>query len=108
MIRTYHDGLHDWPEVMLFDVAGDPHETTDLAPERPEVVGRAMRMLEEWHDGMMRTSKTGIDPLQTVLREGGPFHTRGMLEEYCRRLRETGRARHADALEARHRKAGRR
>ena len=102
MIRTYHDGLHAWPEVMLFDVDGDPHETHDLADDHPEAVGRAMRLLDDWHTRMMARSETGIDPLDTVLREGGPFHTRGMLERYCEHLRVTGRAHHADTLEARH------
>jgi len=34
-----------------------------------------------------------------VMREGGPYHTRAMLGKYCQRLRETGRARHAEFLE---------
>jgi hypothetical protein len=52
---------------------------------------------------MMRTADDNIDPLWTVMREGGPLHTRGHLASYCERLRQTGRAHHADALEARHR-----
>jgi len=36
------------------------------------------------------------------MQEGGPFHVRGRLQEYCRWLRETGRSHHAEALEARH------
>ncbi len=102
VLRTYHDGLKDFPPRMLFDVDGDPHETNDLTDDHPEVVARATKMLDEWHAEMMATSTSGIDPLQTVLREGGPYHTRGMLERYCKRLRETARAHHADALEARH------
>ncbi len=39
----------------------------------------------------------------TVLREGGPFHIRGMLPLYVERLRATGRAGDAGALLARHR-----
>lgn len=102
MIRTYHDGLKDFPPVMLFDVKCDPHETRDLAEARPHVVGRADRALEQWHVEMMATSHSRIDPLQTVMREGGPFHTRDMLQAYCKHLRKTGRAHHAEALEARH------
>jgi arylsulfatase A-like enzyme len=101
-LRTYHDGLHDWAPVMLFDVKDDPHEQHDLAVERPDLVGDAMTMLDRWHAEMMATSETGVDPMNTVLREGGPFHTRGMLEPYCAYLRKTGRAHHAETLEARH------
>ena len=32
------------------------------------------------------------DPLWTVMQEGGPMHTWGALEDYCKRLEETGRA----------------
>jgi len=101
-LRNYHDGLHDWEPTMLFDVANDPHETKNLAAEKPERVGRAMALLDDWHGEMMSRSETGIDPLHTVLREGGPYHTRGMLEPYCAYLRKTGRGHHADALEGRH------
>ena len=50
----------------------------------------------------MRRSDTAVDPLMTVLREGGPFHTRGRLPAYLDRLRATGRAHHADHLAALH------
>lgn len=101
MIRTYHDGLKDFPPYMLFNVEEDPHETVNLAEKRPEIVHQALGMLDEWHAEMMAGS-TGEDPMITVIREGGPFHTRGELETYCKRLRETGRAHHAEKLEARH------
>ena len=102
MLRTYYDGLKDFPSHMLFDLAADPHETTNLADERPDVVARASRFLEDWHGRMMATSETNVDPLDTVLREG-PCHANDRdLPGYCERLRATGRAHHADALEARH------
>jgi hypothetical protein len=40
--------------------------------------------------------------MMTVLREGGPHHTRGQLPAYLARLRATGRAHHAESLAARH------
>jgi len=101
-IRSYHDGYHGFPEVMLFDVRRDPHEQHDLAPQRPDVVRRAMTMLEAWHDEMMRTATHPVDPMRTVLVEGGPLHARGQLPEYLKRLRETGRAEFADRLAANH------
>lgn len=92
LVRTYHDGLKGYPPVMLFDVERDPHETHDLAPERPDLVNQGLAILERWHAEMMASSDTDRDPLWTVLREGGPLHTRGWLEEYCQRLEATGRA----------------
>ena len=50
---------------------------------------------------MLATSEHGDDPLWAVIREGGPFHARGTrVASYCQRLRDTGRAHHADFLEA--------
>ena len=102
LIRTYHDGLKDFPPVMLFNVAEDPHETQDLAASRPEVVNEGLAILERWHAEAMATSPRDVDPMWTVVREGGPLHTRSDLRSYCKRLRETGRGHHAEALEARH------
>jgi arylsulfatase A-like enzyme len=101
-IRSYHDGYHAFPEVMLFDVKNEPHEQHDLAPQRPEIVRRAMTMLESWHDEMMRTASHPIDPMRTVLAEGGPLHARGALPAYVKRLRETGRGAFAERLIANH------
>jgi arylsulfatase A-like enzyme len=101
-IRTYHDGYHAFPELMLFDLANDPHETRDLAGAEPDVAARAMAMLEEWYTEMVRTATRPDDPLRTVLAEGGPFHTRGQLGKYLQRLRETEREQWARALEKRH------
>jgi arylsulfatase A-like enzyme len=101
-MHSYHDGYHGFPDVMLFDVREDPHEQQGLAEATPQAVSRAMSMLEQWHGQMMRTSTTGADPMWTVMREGGAFHTRGQLPAYLKRLRDTGRARWADRLAAQH------
>jgi arylsulfatase A-like enzyme len=102
MMRTYHDGLKDFPPVMLFDIENDPHLLNNLSEQKPEVLNEALAALERWHAHMMETSTESVDPMQTVLSEGGPFHTRSALERYCERLRETGRAHHAESLMARH------
>jgi len=65
-------------------------------------VQKGLSLLEQWHAEMMATSLRPVDPMQIVLREGGPFHTRAMLERYCEHLRRTGRAHHAEALMRRH------
>jgi choline-sulfatase len=102
--RTYHDGYKDLPEISLYDLATDPHELHDLAPSRPELVGEGLRRLEAWHFDMLRGSPAPdpIDPMQIGLREGAGWQIRGRLPWYLEHLRNTGRAHHADALEARH------
>jgi arylsulfatase A-like enzyme len=102
LMRTYHDGLKDLTPVMLFDIARDPHELVDLAETRPDVVAEGLALLERWQAQMMATSDSDVDPLWTVMREGGPLHTRGWLERYCQRLRDSGRGALAERLAARH------
>jgi len=101
-LRTYHDGYKQLEPVMLFNLADDPHEQRDLAAERPELVDRGMSFLTDWYQKMAATSQYNVDPMMTVLREGGPYHTRGMLPAYLERLRDTGRAHHAERLAGRH------
>jgi choline-sulfatase len=101
-IRSYHDGHHAFPDVMLFNLTDDPHEQRDLAADQRQLVQRASALLEDWHADMMRTATHSIDPMQTVLDEGGPLHTRGQLPAYLKRLRATGRAKGADVLAAKH------
>jgi len=99
VVRTYHTGMKDFPPVMVFNLEEDPHEVNDLAEERSDIAERGLAILERWRANMMARSTSTVDPMQTVLAEGGPFHTRGRLELYCRRLRETGREQHAEELE---------
>ena len=56
----------------------------------------------DWQHQMMLTSTQNVDPMMTVLREGGPFHSRGRLPAYMERLRATGRVHHAETLAKRH------
>jgi hypothetical protein len=98
MIRTFDAGLKPYPPVMLYDVEADPHELVDLAPARPDVVREGLAILEDWSAEMLSTSDSAVDPLWTVMREGGPYHTRGCLDAYAARLRQTGRFAHAETL----------
>ncbi len=98
MIRTYHAGFKDYPSHMLFNIEDDPHETTNLADQRPDIVNQAEAFLAEWHTEMMVTSSQPVDPLWTVMHEGGPWHVRGLRERYAKRLRETGRGHHVEKL----------
>ncbi len=102
-IRSYHAGHRDFPDVMLFDVKNDPHQTVNLASQRPALCSSAMEMLDRWYAEMMETATHPHDPMMTVLDEGGPLHIRGELPAYLTRLRETGRSEVAAFLEQQYR-----
>ncbi len=103
-IRTWHDGFHDFPKEMLFNIEDDPHEEHNLAESCGDICREGLGYLNEWHDHMMMTmpGNHAEDPLWRVMREGGPFHARGQLPAYCERLRLTGRQHFADILKQRH------
>ncbi|PTX64952.1 arylsulfatase A-like enzyme [Melghirimyces profundicolus] len=105
LIRTYHDGLKEFPDLMLFDVENDPHETKNLADERPEILAKGLRLLDEWVAEQLKTSDSPTDPMWSVIHEGGPFHTRGdfALDSYLDKLRKQDRHAAADRLERRYR-----
>ncbi|HLU23883.1 MAG TPA: sulfatase [Bacillaceae bacterium] len=107
LIRTYHDGFKDFPDWMLFDIENDPHETTNLFEERPDIAAKGMRLLDEWVAEQMKKSDSPTDPMWVVIQEGGPFHTRGdiALDNYLAKLRKQGRHQAADKLESRHKQA---
>ncbi|GAH89311.1 unnamed protein product, partial [marine sediment metagenome] len=84
LIRTYHTGLRPYPEIMLYDFENDFHMTNNLAEEKPAIVGRGLHLLDEWYKQMMKTSPSPKDPMWTVIEEGGPYHTRKMLNTYLR------------------------
>ncbi len=90
-MRTYHDGYHLFPDEMLYDVARDPHEERNVIDAHADVAGEAARTLDRWRAEMMRTSASNVDPMWTVLREGGPEHARGHLAGYVKFLEKTGR-----------------
>jgi arylsulfatase A-like enzyme len=101
LIRTYHTGLKDFPEYMLFDIEADPHETVNLAGALPDVLGEGLRRMDEWVGEQMYRSQRG-DPFWGVIAEGGPLHANAnsrQWRDYLERLRATGRGHHADKLE---------
>jgi arylsulfatase A-like enzyme len=100
-IRTYHTGLKDLPERMLFNVAADPHEVDNLAERRPELADRGQALIEQGTAGQMASSDYDTDPMWTVMREGGPYHTRREIFETLLDFhRRQGLGHHADFLEA--------
>jgi arylsulfatase A-like enzyme len=101
-LRTYHDGYHLFPPEMLFDIEQDPHEEHDLAPDHPEVCREAAYYLSDWQVAMMASMPQDVDPLWTVMKEGGPYHARGHLRAYCDFLERTDRGWAVDELKRRH------
>lgn len=101
-IRTYHDGFHLFPDEMLFDLKNDPYEQVNAASENPEICREAVYYLNQWHDDMMKTMSCDVDPLWTVMKEGGPYHAKGQLKKYCEYLEKTGRGYAIPELQVRH------
>lgn len=101
-IFTAHDGYHGFDDAMLFDIKRDPHEQHNLALSDPGRVRHAQTLLGTWQAETLARSPSGVDPFESVMREGGPFHVRGQLAAYLKRLRATGRGQWADRLERAH------
>ena len=100
LMKSYHGGHKKLEPLMLFNLTDDPHEQCDLSRSHPELVEKAMDTFSDWIEEQSQISQSGIDPMMTVLEEGGPFHTRGHLIPYLDHLRTTGRNQSADWLVA--------
>ncbi|HLY27582.1 MAG TPA: sulfatase-like hydrolase/transferase, partial [Aggregatilineales bacterium] len=101
-LRTYHDGYKQLEPLTLYNLRTDPHEQNNLVAAHPDLIRIAMSYLEDWWAAMMQSSLFDVDPLMTVLREGGPHHTQGQLLDYLQWLRATGRTHHAEHLQTLH------
>ncbi|GIP02429.1 MULTISPECIES: sulfatase [Paenibacillus] len=101
-IRTYHDGFHLFDKEMLFHITEDVYEQHNQASQRPDLCREAVYLLNEWHDHMMSTMPFDVDPLWTVMKEGGPYHAKGHLPRYIERLKNTGRGEAVPELMRRH------
>ncbi len=113
-MRTYHDGFRLFPQEMLYDLETDPHEQNNLAESHPEICREGLWRLSRWHDAQMQKmaveSNDTVDPLWTVIREGGPYYARlapdsspgypriSGFEKYMKHLNATERKEGADAL----------
>jgi len=85
---------------MLFHVKEDPHQLHDLSSQRPDLCARGAKIILDWVDAQMKTSIYDVDPMWTVMREGGPYHERGELPAYAQRLMGTPREYGVAAYEA--------
>ncbi|MCK0471721.1 sulfatase [Halalkalibacter sp. APA_J-10(15)] len=101
-MRTYHDGYHLFDKEMLYNIKQDPREENNVAAQNKDVCMQAVYYLHEWHDEMMFRSRNDVDPLWTVIKEGGPFHAKGFLKNYGERLVQTGREEKFNELKKRH------
>ncbi len=101
-VRTIHDGFHLWDKEMLFNLADDPHQRHDIKAEHPEVCAAGAKIILDWQEEQMAKSISDADPMWTVMREGGPYHTWGSLNRYCEHLEKTGRAEGAKRLLEKH------
>lgn len=100
-VRTYHDGYHPFPKEMLFNIVNDPNQQVNLAAERPDLCRQAVHHMADWHDAMMLSSDSDVDPLWTVMRENGPYHTWNALPGFIQRLEASGRGEWAAELRKR-------
>ncbi len=98
MMRVFDDGMKPVPEFMLFNVKDDPYQLKNLAAEEPGVLNEGLARLERWTTAQLACSPDPVDPMQIVMAEGGPYHTRGEEEGYAEHLRETGRGDCAEEL----------
>jgi len=101
-IRTVHGGGHLFEDEMLFNVKEDPHQLRNLAKERPDLVAQGAKIILDWVDSNMKVSIYDTDPMWTVMREGGPEHSRGEISAYRSRLMGTPREYGVAALEAKY------
>lgn len=101
-IETYHDSWHDYPDLMVFDLVNDPHEQHNLAESNPELAQKGQALIAKWKEEMMAISRYDVDPMDTVLSEGGSLHSKTDAVAYLQRLRDTGRTDAADRLAAKH------
>jgi arylsulfatase A-like enzyme len=90
MICFLHPGLYPYDDpVMLHDLDKDPHQTSNLAGERPDVVEKLTNLMESWRrEQFAKGSPT--DPLEEMVSEG-PFLYYSP-EKMFERLEKTGRA----------------
>lgn len=95
-IRTYHPGLFPFPEVMLFDMQRDPHQTRNLAAEEPKEVAEMDHRLQEWLQAQVGHPGSLPDPMSEIIRTGPWKYV--TLEPWIERLRDQGRDADADAI----------
>ena len=67
----------------------------------PEVCAQGAKLILDWQEEQMLKSPSPVDPMYTVLHEGGPTTLGATCGPPCR-LEQTGRAQGAQELRRRH------
>lgn len=62
-----------------------------MASQRPDLCAQGAKIILDWTEKMLKSSYYPVDPLWTVMQEGGPEHFRGALEKYIERIKGTPR-----------------
>lgn len=99
LINMMHPGLYRYDEpVYLHDLRADPHQTTNIASERPDLVGEMQAKLGEWKAEQINKG-AAPDPMEAMVVEG-PFlyYTP---EQMAERLKLTGRTKELAELRER-------
>jgi arylsulfatase A-like enzyme len=97
-LNTRHDAFHLWEDEMLFNIKADPHQQVNLVGNHASELGQGRDLLASWRGDQLAEAARGRDPHDNVMAEGGPYHVRGKLKDYLKRLRETDRGALADSL----------
>ncbi|MCJ8013102.1 sulfatase-like hydrolase/transferase [Paenibacillus sp. KQZ6P-2] len=87
-LRTYHQGLYDFDEVILYDMERDPHQTRNVAGEHPEIVNLMEHRIAKWLQEQMNKPGYKADPMQKVI-ETGPYKYLTE-DDWVNRLRSKG------------------
>jgi arylsulfatase A-like enzyme len=95
-VRTYHPGLYPFPETTLFDMRIDPHQTTNLAPDHPDIVAAMDHLMQEWLHAAVGHPGSPPDPMPEVIRTGPWKYVK--LDPWIKRLRAKGRDAYATAI----------
>ncbi|MEC0370157.1 hypothetical protein [Paenibacillus chibensis] len=85
---TYHSGLYDFEEVILYDMEQDPHQTRNVAADHPEIVNLMEHRIANWLQEQMNKPGYKADPMQKVI-ETGPYKYLTE-DDWVRRLRSKG------------------
>jgi arylsulfatase A-like enzyme len=89
LIHILHPGCYPYDEpVLLHNMMRDPHQTVNLAHERPDIVAELNNHLTEWRHSQIAKG-CASDPLEQMVREGVFLYYTP--EEMIDRLLRTGR-----------------
>ena len=97
--RTYHPGAFKAEWEQLFNISEDPHQTSDLLADKPELVDQMRSRLAEWWNFYAGRPGALPDPMLTTLQNGPALYNDP--KKYAAHLRATGRDDQAADLEQR-------